>query len=63
MLLYHPESIEIRFLPNVEARFNRNGNQDPDWKKKARLTLGEDLANSPPKECEGHNFISCHWYN
>tara|TARA_R110002020_G_scaffold13595_3_gene48833 strand:+ start:1187 stop:2053 length:867 start_codon:yes stop_codon:yes gene_type:complete len=63
MLLYYKDCMEIRYLPNVEAQFNQGDNPDPQWKKKARLKLSEDLVNSSPAECKGHNYISCHWYN
>ena len=63
MLLYHADSINIRYLPNVEPQLNKPTNLDPQWKKKARLKLGETLATNPPQQWKEHNYISCHWYN
>ena len=63
MLLYHADSINIRYLPNVEPQLNQPTNLDPQWKKKARLKLGETLATNPPQQWKEHNYISCHWYN
>ena len=63
MLLYHKDCVDLRYLPNVEARFNRGDNPDPEWKEKARLAFSEDLVNNNPRECGEHNYISCHWYN
>ena len=63
MLIYHPDSIKLRHLPNAEPQLNHTGDPDPQWKKKARLKLGEKLAKNPSNQCKEHNYISCHWYN